>query len=619
MSLIKRLLLPVMLLTVFGCIIVAILSWQAYALGGELRRLSELSRAAVHDAVQIESDFRAAEEGLRIALDRPSDRAIEDFAEQEAVLNGHLEGFAVYYFANQIKPELTALGAEIAQWHERASALLAAAEPDPAQLQAYEKARVAAEARLGNFDTLVGEAAAKSEAASVSRAGWNLVIVVLLAASVMLGMVIVSMVLSRRVSRAVVCVSDRLETIAELPQEVRTGFELDRILRAVEALESALAERARLTESLHQSEQEQAQMIRAEAEAKQKLMKSEIEEAERRMEETRQREAERARVEAERLAEREAQQQVVDHLAASLRSLADGNLDVVINEFFAESYKKLRMDFNAAVLSLKSIVAEISESATTIGADSSAISSALEDLSKRTEDSAASINQTSENMAQMNTLVGDTTAGIQAVRDLTGTAAQQAEASISTIRRTEEVMMRIESSSEAITRIIGVIDDIAFQTNLLALNAGVEAARAGESGRGFAVVASEVRALAQRAAESAHEIGELISESSRHVKEGVGAVRESGTAMETVTRSVGSISQQVQALASSATAQKDGISEVNQAVGMLDAATKQNAAMFEETSAATYSLKHSVAELNALVSRFHGWQDVHKVDRQDAA
>ena len=143
---------------------------------------------------------------------------------------------------------------------------------------------------------------------------------------------------------------------------------------------------------------------------------------------------------------------------------------------------------------------------------------------------------------------------------------------------------------------------------MLALNAGVEAARAGESGRGFAVVASEVRALAQRAADSAREINNLISESTLHVKEGVALVKDNGVNVANITKSVDAIADQIDGISSRAVEQKQGIDEVNQSIDKLDMSTQQNAAMFEETTAATSALALSVRELGELVGRFRGWQ-----------
>ena len=165
-------------------------------------------------------------------------------------------------------------------------------------------------------------------------------------------------------------------------------------------------------------------------------------------------------------------------------------------------------------------------------------------------------------------------------------------------------MAQIEQSSAQISRIIGVIDEIAFQTNLLALNAGVEAARAGEAGRGFAVVASEVRALAQRSADAAKEIKTLISTSALQVNQGVGLVGETGKVLERIVTQVTEMSELVGRIADSAHEQSTGLAEVNTAVNHMDQAVQQNAAMVEESTAASHSLADEGKRLAGLVARF---------------
>lgn len=357
-------------------------------------------------------------------------------------------------------------------------------------------------------------------------------------------------------------------------------------------------------ESIERAEQEQQRQ--AAEEARQKAA-NEAEDS--RLAELR---AANDKVQKEHAAEQEKQAaalaQVVTDLADSLRRMADGDLDVSIDHFFDEQYKPLRLDFNAALKSLKEIVSEISENTSHLGTTVSEIEAASLDLSQRTESAAAAINETSSTMQVMTNLVEQTTEGIQSVRELTHETTERAKSSIDAVKRTETAMHKIERSSEEIGKIIEVIDDIAFQTNLLALNAGVEAARAGESGRGFAVVASEVRALAQRAADSAREINNLISESTLHVKEGVALVKDNGVNVANITKSVDAIADQIDGISSRAVEQKQGIDEVNQSIDKLDMSTQQNAAMFEETTAATSALALSVRELGELVGRFRGWQ-----------
>jgi methyl-accepting chemotaxis protein len=165
-------------------------------------------------------------------------------------------------------------------------------------------------------------------------------------------------------------------------------------------------------------------------------------------------------------------------------------------------------------------------------------------------------------------------------------------------------MGAIEKSSAEIGQIIGVIDEIAFQTNLLALNAGVEAARAGEAGRGFAVVASEVRALAQRSAEAAKEIKTLISASSQQVGSGVELVGRSGEALQQIVVQVEQIDSLVAEIAASAQEQATGLGEVNAAVNQMDQVTQQNAAMVEESTAASHALRSEATELRRLIGEF---------------
>lgn len=392
--------------------------------------------------------------------------------------------------------------------------------------------------------------------------------------------------------------------------------EIGRMARTLERFRLALVQ-ARETETRLAAERT------ANAELERDRARQEIERE--RLDQSRAREAEdarraaedtrRAAIDAERANADAALQRVVTSLSASLRAMAEGRLDVTIDQFSGESFKTLRNDFNAAADSLRQIVSEISTAARSIGTDSDEIANAAVSLSRRTESSAAALDETASAMHQMLAAVGQTSSGINSVRNLAQDACDRAGRSQVTMQAAVEAMQRIEASSQAITRIINVIDDIAFQTNLLALNAGVEAARAGEAGRGFAVVASEVRALAQRAAESAAQIGTLIADSGAQVSEGVALVRDCGTALETISSAVSDISGRVREIAASATEQEQGISEVTRALGQLDTATQENAAMFEETTAATTSLAAAVADLGKLIAHFQGWEETPQAER----
>ncbi|WP_288431728.1 methyl-accepting chemotaxis protein, partial [uncultured Agrobacterium sp.] len=172
------------------------------------------------------------------------------------------------------------------------------------------------------------------------------------------------------------------------------------------------------------------------------------------------------------------------------------------------------------------------------------------------------------------------------------------------VRKAVVAMEQIEKSSSEISNIISVIDEIAFQTNLLALNAGVEAARAGEAGKGFAVVAQEVRELAQRSANAAKDIKALITTSNTQVQQGVELVGETGRALETIVTEVQEINRHVMAIVESAQEQSSGLQQINTAVNQMDQDTQKNAAMVEESTAASHSLAREAASLNQLLGQF---------------
>jgi methyl-accepting chemotaxis protein len=196
--------------------------------------------------------------------------------------------------------------------------------------------------------------------------------------------------------------------------------------------------------------------------------------------------------------------------------------------------------------------------------------------------------------------VRKTAEGATHARHVVSTAKSDAEKG-GVVRQAISAMSGIEQSSRQIGQIIGVIDEIAFQTNLLALNAGVEAARAGDAGRGFVVVASEVRALAQRSAEAAKEIKSLISTSRSQVEQGVDLVAETGKALERIFAQVAEIDAIVSEIATSAQDQASGLQEVNTDVNQMDQVTQQNAAMVEESTAASHTLSLETEELTLLI------------------
>ncbi|MEP2642713.1 methyl-accepting chemotaxis protein [Roseobacter sp.] len=310
------------------------------------------------------------------------------------------------------------------------------------------------------------------------------------------------------------------------------------------------------------------------------------------------------RAEDERAHVAEQQQHVVEALGVGLQSLSKGDLACEISGSFPGDYEELRQNFNAAIDALKDAVGSVIQNADSIRSETGEITAAADDLSHRTEKQAATLEETATALDELTSSVKSAAEGADGASSMSVDAQSNAEKGGDVARKAVDAMSGIKASSQEIAKITSVIDDIAFQTNLLALNAGVEAARAGEAGRGFAVVATEVRALALRSSDAASEINALISSSSAQVEQGVDLVGKTGTALAAIVTSVSEISKKVTTIATSAREQSSALNEINTAVNELDHVTQQNAAMFEETTAASHALTSEADALAAAVARF---------------
>ncbi|MCY1664861.1 methyl-accepting chemotaxis protein [Rhizobium sp. SL86] len=289
---------------------------------------------------------------------------------------------------------------------------------------------------------------------------------------------------------------------------------------------------------------------------------------------------------------------------AILQRLAIGDLTETMAGDFRGAFAQLQQNVNAAITGLRQTMQEVTNATNSINGNSNELRLAADDLSRRTEQQAAALEETSAALDQITAVVKTSTSRAQEAREMVGEAKQSAAQSGVVVRDAIAAMGRIEQASREISQIINVIDEIAFQTNLLALNAGVEAARAGEAGKGFAVVAQEVRELAQRSANAAKDIKALITKSGEEVAGGVQLVQRTGASLNEIETRVLSINDHIHSIAIAAKEQATGLQEVNTAINQMDQVTQRNAAMVEETSAATHKLSQETTTLFSLLSHF---------------
>ncbi len=291
-------------------------------------------------------------------------------------------------------------------------------------------------------------------------------------------------------------------------------------------------------------------------------------------------------------------------LGEGLAQLSNGNLTARITQKMPPEYRELQTSLNGAADKLNAAMAAVKKSARDVTSASAEISGSTTDLSQRTEEQAAGLEQTSASMEQIAATVKANADNAQRAARSAGNTQIVADRGGEIVAKAVEAMARIDDSSNKISDIIGVIDEIARQTNLLALNAAVEAARAGEAGRGFSVVASEVRSLAQRSSQAAKDIKVLIMNSNGQVKDGVELVNRAGTSLHEIVASIKEVSGIVSEIASASAEQASGIEQVNRALTQMDEATQQNSALVEENASTAKSLEDQARLMDETVDFF---------------
>ena len=293
-----------------------------------------------------------------------------------------------------------------------------------------------------------------------------------------------------------------------------------------------------------------------------------------------------------------------DALSDVLRAMAAGDLSRRADGAFEGVFGRLMDDANATARTLEGAMRRISEASQAVDAETEELRQASGDLSSRSERAAASLEETTHALAELTTRARESAGNTRRGDGLVADVLAKSRGSRAVVSDAVAAMGEIAGSTERISSITDLLDEVAFQTNLLALNAGVEAARAGEAGRGFAIVASEVRALAQRTAKAASDIAALIAESQRHVGRGVMLVGDTETGLRAIEDALSEVAGLMQTLSGSMDGQSRGIDEISVSLTELDTVTQSNAAMQEEMTAATHALASEAGGLSQLVAQF---------------
>lgn len=299
-----------------------------------------------------------------------------------------------------------------------------------------------------------------------------------------------------------------------------------------------------------------------------------------------------------------AQKFAIDELAAGLQRLAEQDFSRPLSIAFAEEYEPLRANYNDIVERLGETISGLKAFSSTLDTQTDQIGRDSNELSQRTENQASTLEETAAAIDQITESITQNSEDLRNAENLILETDEHVKQGRAVVENTTKAMDEIEKSSEEISSIIRVVDDIAFQTNLLALNAGVEAARAGDAGRGFAVVAAEVRQLAMRSTDAVSQIKSQIDTSTANVGSGVALVRETESVLMEIVQRMEGISTAISSVAAGASEQSGSIGEINTGVNNLDRVTQQNAMMVENSNTSVQALSDEAANLARMLSNF---------------
>jgi methyl-accepting chemotaxis protein len=560
--------------------------WIAFTLGGGLDRAMQsagvlrthMQADMAHDAVR--ADVVTAVLATEGALDMSIDGIEKEFTEHAMELERGLKANLAVVEDEHVRLELLSASRPVAAYLVSARNIFALTRKDPqaarASLAMFTEQFTELETVLERvLDSVTRDAEADAAVARLTARTAQFVMIGLFAIGILFAAGLV--LLARRgIVTPIVRITHALDRLAAgdlttIVPATRSNDEIGRMSRALAVFKDTIAGR--------QSEVEAA--------------------AQRRLAEE-----QRLRHEAIQKAAEDERRTVVAAVAGGLERLAAGQLDFRLTGRFPPEFGKLQEDFNAAMASLEGVMRTILGSAEATRNGTDEISASADDLSRRTSQQAATLEEVVATLDAITSTFRQTAQGADKAHHAVTGVRSEAEQSGGIVARAVEAMGAIHQSANEVGQIIGVIDEIAFQTNLLALNAGVEAARAGEAGRGFAVVATEVRALAQRSADAAKEIKALISTSTRQVDAGVDLVGETGQALQRIASGVGQIDTLISQIAGAAKDQAGRLGEINSAASQMDVATQQNAAMVEEMTSVSHNLAREAEELAGLVGRF---------------